>query len=72
MEVARILERERAAQDISTNALAKQARMSAGQLTRVLNGETWNPGIETVLRILEALGKSLTWLDRQSKHAATK
>lgn len=70
MKVAEALESERQRQSLTLYALAKASGMSAGQLQRVLRGETKNPGIETVRTILAAMGKSLTWLDRQLKETA--
>lgn len=67
MAVHEILEAERQKQNLSLYALAKASDMSAGQLQRVLRGETKNPGIETVRAILKALGKTLAWLDRELK-----
>ncbi len=67
MTVAPILDAERERQGQSINALARAAGMQPSQCLRVLNGETINPGFVTVQALLSALGKSLTWLDRQMK-----
>ncbi len=67
MTIATILDAERERQGQSINGLARAAGMQPSQCLRVLNGETLNPGILTVKALLAALGKSLTWLDRQLK-----
>lgn len=70
--LARVLDAERQRQGLTVYALAKAAEMSAGRMTAILSSEPSpagnpNPGIQTVIRVLDALGKSLTWLDRQLK-----
>lgn len=61
--LAETLETERQRLGLSLNALAKAAGMSAGQLQRVLRGDTKNPGLHTVRAILKAMGRSLSWLE---------
>lgn len=70
MTLAQALDAERQRQELSVYALAKAAGMSPGRMTAILSDDPSptgnpNPGILTVLRVLAALGKSLTWLDRQ-------
>lgn len=72
MTLAQSLDAERQRQELSVYSLAKAAGMSPGRMTAILSDEPSpkgnpNPGILTVLRVLEALGKSLSWLDRQLK-----
>lgn len=63
MKVGKIIDRERKAQGLSYSDLAKAAGMyPGGRLTEICNGTTVNPGIYTVVRVLEALGKDLAWL----------
>jgi transcriptional regulator with XRE-family HTH domain len=57
-----ILDAERRRQGLTVYRLAKDAGMSAGRMAAILNGETANPGILTVVAALAALGKSLAWL----------
>jgi transcriptional regulator with XRE-family HTH domain len=70
MTIAQSLDAERQRQALSVYALAKAAGMSPGRITAILSDEPSpkgnpNPGILTVLAVLAALGKSLSWLDRQ-------
>lgn len=62
-----VLEAERERQGLSVNELARRSNQSPGRVHAVLTGETENPSFGTVRAILEGLGKSLTWLDRQMK-----
>jgi hypothetical protein len=36
-------------------------------MTAILNGTTANPGILTVRKVLDAMGRSLQWLERELK-----
>ena len=65
--IADALESERRRQDFTVYRLAKDSGMSAGRLHAILDGTTANPGILTVGKILAVLGKSLGWLERQTK-----
>lgn len=67
MTVAQALTAELARQGISLNELARRADVSPSRVHSILAGTTPNPGILTVAAVLAALGKSLTWLDRQLK-----
>jgi transcriptional regulator with XRE-family HTH domain len=67
MELAKILDNERARLGLTSNALAVKAGMSAGQLQRILTGETKNPGLLTVVEILKALDRPLSWLEYHMK-----
>lgn len=67
MTLATILDAERERQSLSLNELARRANQSPGRVHAVLSGETENPSFGTVRAILDGLGKSLTWLDRQLK-----
>ena len=67
MTVAQALTAERERQGVSLYQLARGAGTSASRVQSVLNGTTVNPGILTVQAILAALGKSLSWLDRELK-----
>ena len=65
--IAEILSAERVRQGRSTNELAARSGMSAGRLHGILTGSTPNPGVLTVVKVLDALGKSLSWLGRELK-----
>lgn len=65
--LAHVLDAERTRQGISLNELARRANQSPGRIFRVLNGDTPNPSIGTVRAILAGLGRSLTWLDRETR-----
>lgn len=67
MTLAEILDAERQVRGLSLNELARRAGMSPGRTHAILAGDTPNPGIHTTRAILAALGRSLTWLDRQLK-----
>jgi transcriptional regulator with XRE-family HTH domain len=67
MTVAQALSAERERQGLSLLAIAVASGTSASRIKSVLEGETPNPGFLTVAAILAALGKSLTWLDRELK-----
>lgn len=67
MTLAQALNAERQRQNLSVNALAGKAGLSAGRVHGILHGNTPNPGILTVLAITRALGKSLGWLEKQLK-----
>jgi len=63
--VADVLAAERERQELSVNELARRAGMSAGRVHGILTGSTPNPGVLTLDRVLDALGKSLAWLERE-------
>jgi transcriptional regulator with XRE-family HTH domain len=63
--LAEALSAERERQDISVNELAKRAGVPYSRAHGVLSGATPNPGILTVRKILNAMGKSLAWLEKQ-------
>lgn len=65
MTLSQILDAERGRQGLTVYRLAKDAGMSPGRLSAILDSTTPNPGILTVGKVLAALGKSFTWLDRQ-------
>ena len=65
MTVADVLAAERERQELSVNELARRAGMSAGRVHGILTGDTPNPGVLTLARVLDALGKSLAWLERE-------
>ena len=65
--LAAALDAERERQGLTVYRLAKDSGMSAGRLHAILDGTTANPGILTVGAVLSALGKSLTWLDRETR-----
>ncbi len=67
MTIAAALDAERLRQAWTINALAIASGMSASRMTAILDGTTPNPGILTVQRVLVSLGKSLAWLERQSR-----
>jgi len=66
-DIARALRAEMEKQELGFNELARRAGLRPSLVHQVLTGTTPNPGILTVLAILEALGKSLAWLDRERK-----
>lgn len=67
MTIAQALTAERERQGVSLYRLAADAGTSAARVKSILDGETVNPGFLTVRAILAALGKSLSWLDRELK-----
>lgn len=67
MNIAMALDAERERQELSVNGLAARSGQSPGRVHSILSGQTTNPGILTVLDITRALGKSLGWLERQTK-----
>lgn len=66
-QLAAILDAERERQGVTIMDLAQRAKVPLGSVHGILKGNTPNPGILTVLAILDALGKSLAWLDRERK-----
>lgn len=66
MTIAEALTAERERQGLSLYKLAQSSGMSAGRVKSILDGDTENPGIVTVGKLLAAMGKSLTWLDKQT------
>lgn len=72
MTLAQALDAERQKQALSVNALAAAAGMSPGRVHAILSPDPSpkgnpNPGLLTVQALLAALGKSLSWLDRELK-----
>lgn len=67
MTLATVLDSERERQGITVYRLAIRAGMSTSRIHGIFTGDTPNPGILTVVAILTALGKSLSWLDRELK-----
>ena len=65
MTVADVLNIERGRQELSVNELARRTGMSAGRVHGILTGDTPNPGVLTLARVLDALGRSLAWLERE-------
>lgn len=63
MTIAEILDAERGSLGVSVNELARRAGMSAGRVHGILKGDTPNPGVLTLLKVLGALDRSLTWLE---------
>jgi len=66
-QIASVLRAEMEKQGLGFNELARRAELRPSVIHAVLTGETPNPGVLTVIAILKALGKSLTWLDREQK-----
>lgn len=67
MTISEALSAERERQGMSVYELAKRSGMSAGRAHAILDGTTGNPGVLTLAKLLAALGKTLTWLDRQTR-----
>lgn len=67
MTLAAVLDAERQRQALSVNALAGKAGLSAGRVHGILQGNTPNPGVLTVLALTRALGKSIGWLERRMR-----
>lgn len=67
MTIAEALTAELARQGVTVYKLAKASEMPASRVHDILNGVTGNPGVLTLQRLLAALGKSLAWLERQTK-----
>lgn len=65
MTIAEALSAEVERQGVSVYELAKRSKLSAGRIHSILDGSTPNPGILTVRRLLDAMGKSLGWLERK-------
>lgn len=66
MTIAEALTAERERQGLTLYKLAQASGMSAGRVKSILDGDTENPGIVTVGKLLTAMGKTLTWLDKQT------
>ena len=62
MTVFKALSAERERQGISLYELGKRTGTSPARVSDILDGTTANPGILTVARVLDALGKDLKWL----------
>jgi putative transcriptional regulator len=67
MTIAEALSAEVERQGVTVYRLAKLTGMSAGRVHGILTGGTVNPGILTVRKLLDALGKSLAWLERKCR-----
>ncbi len=67
MTIAEVLAAELARSGVSLNELAREAKQSTGRVHAILSGETKNSGILTVKSIVEAMGKTLAWLDREMR-----
>lgn len=67
MTIAQALTAERERQGVSLYKLAQDAGTSAARVKSILDGKTVNPGILTVGNILSAMGKSLAWLEKQTR-----
>ena len=65
---ARVLRVELERRSWTLADLARESRMEAPTVWRYLNGERRAP-FDAVVQMLAAMGKSLTWLDRQMKGA---
>jgi ribosome-binding protein aMBF1 (putative translation factor) len=59
--LARSLREAREAAGLSLSDLAKYSGMDKAALSRLENGHVPNPGIETILRYVNALGKDIEW-----------
>ncbi len=67
MTIALVLDAERERRGFTLAKLAEASGVPLGSVHSILRGKTPNPGILTVVAILDALGKSLSWLDREQK-----
>lgn len=67
MTLAEILAAELARSGVSLNELARNAEQSPGRVHAILSGETKSPGILTVKAIVDAMGRTLAWLDREMR-----
>lgn len=65
MTLAEILDAERVRLGLSVYRVAHAAGLAQPGVHRVLSGETANPTIGTVSRMLTALGRDLAWLQEQ-------
>jgi len=65
MTISQALTAERERQGLSLYKLAQDSGMSAGRVKSIFDGDTPNPGILTVIALLAAMGKSLSWLEKQ-------
>lgn len=69
MNLPAVLCAELAARRISLNRLAKDSGVPFSVVRRVVQGDTPNPGIKTVLALLVPLGHDLAWLHRKGVRA---
>lgn len=65
MTIAAILDAERDRLGWTIYRLAKSAEMPANTVTRILDGTTIDPAIGRVIALVNAMGRTLTWLDRK-------
>ena len=70
MTIAQALTAERERQGLSLYKLAQDSGMSAGRVKSILDGDTPNPGLLTVVALLGAMGKTLAWLAKELKRDA--
>lgn len=70
MTLAEVLTAEIERRGIPIQTLSTTAGIPNTSMYDIVKGRTPNPGLLTVLAILRALDKSLTWLDRQMRTGA--
>lgn len=68
MTLSEALTAERERQGKSIHELAKAAGVSPSRAHGTFTGSTPNPTFGTVVKLLDALGKSLAWLEREMKN----
>jgi transcriptional regulator with XRE-family HTH domain len=55
----------RSEKGLTVGSLAKQAEMNKGQVSRIVNGETRNPGVDTLNKIAKGFGITLDELNQR-------
>jgi transcriptional regulator with XRE-family HTH domain len=59
------LSAERTRQGVSAYELARRTGLPRSRVNAILGGDTPNPGVLTLLKILAALERDLAWLGKQ-------
>jgi transcriptional regulator with XRE-family HTH domain len=59
------LSAERQRQGVSRYELARRTGLPRSRVNAILGGDTPNPGVLTLLKILAALERDLAWLGKQ-------
>lgn len=65
MTISEALSAERTRQGVSAYELARRTGLPRSRINAILGGDTPNPGVLTLLKILGALEKDLGWLGKK-------
>ena len=65
MTISEALAAERTRQGISCYELARRTGLPRSRINAILGGDTPNPGVLTLLKILAAMEKDLAWLGKK-------